>query len=85
VRERIEYRFRVPSAAVFTLYSYSKALEYYLEYPPRVVLEVHRSIISDWLGLCKCTHKNNPKFQASHAVMALRAWVQHLFVTTGFV
>jgi hypothetical protein len=34
VRERIEYRFRVPSAAVFTLYSYSKALEY----PLRVVL-----------------------------------------------
>jgi hypothetical protein len=29
----IEYRFRVPSAAVFTLYSYSKALEY----PLRVV------------------------------------------------
>jgi hypothetical protein len=28
VRERIEYRFRVPSAAVFTLYSYSKGLEY---------------------------------------------------------
>jgi hypothetical protein len=28
VRERIEYRFRVPSAAVFTLYSYSKSLEY---------------------------------------------------------
>jgi hypothetical protein len=28
----IEYRFRVPSAAVFTLYSYSKALEYPLEY-----------------------------------------------------
>jgi hypothetical protein len=28
VRESIEYRFRVPSAAVFTLYSYSKALEY---------------------------------------------------------
>jgi hypothetical protein len=28
----IEYRFRVPSAAVFTLYSYSKALEYRLEY-----------------------------------------------------
>jgi hypothetical protein len=24
----IEYRFRVPSAAVFTLYSYSKALGY---------------------------------------------------------
>jgi hypothetical protein len=37
VRERIEYRFRVPSAAVFTLYSYSKALEYPLEYPLRIV------------------------------------------------
>jgi prepilin signal peptidase PulO-like enzyme (type II secretory pathway) len=33
VRERIEYRFRVPSAAIFTLYSYSKVLEYPLEYP----------------------------------------------------
>jgi hypothetical protein len=33
VRERIEYRFRVLSEAVFTLYSYSKALEYSLEYP----------------------------------------------------
>jgi hypothetical protein len=32
VRKRIEYRFRVSSAAVFTLYSYSKALEYHLEY-----------------------------------------------------
>jgi hypothetical protein len=28
VREKIKYRFRVSSAAVFTLYSYSKALEY---------------------------------------------------------
>jgi hypothetical protein len=28
VRERIEYRFRVSSAAVFTIYSYSKTLEY---------------------------------------------------------
>jgi hypothetical protein len=27
VRERIEYRFRVPSAVIFTLYSYSKALK----------------------------------------------------------
>jgi hypothetical protein len=33
VRERIEYRFRVPSAAVFTLYSYSKALEYRFRVP----------------------------------------------------
>jgi hypothetical protein len=28
----IEYRFRVSNAAVFTLYSYSKALEYHIEY-----------------------------------------------------
>jgi hypothetical protein len=28
VREGIKYRFRVSSVAVFTLYSYSKALEY---------------------------------------------------------
>jgi hypothetical protein len=28
----IEYRFRVPSVAVFTLYLYSKTLEYPLEY-----------------------------------------------------
>jgi hypothetical protein len=33
VRERIEYRFRVPSAAVFTLYSYSKGLEYRFRVP----------------------------------------------------
>jgi hypothetical protein len=33
VRERIEYRFRVPSAAVFTLYSYFKALEYRFRVP----------------------------------------------------
>jgi hypothetical protein len=33
VRERIEYRFRVLSAAVFTLYSYSKALEYRFRVP----------------------------------------------------
>jgi hypothetical protein len=32
VRESLEYRFRVSSAAVFTLYSYSKILEYHLEY-----------------------------------------------------
>jgi hypothetical protein len=29
----IEYRFRVPSATVFTLYSYSKALEYRFRVP----------------------------------------------------
>jgi hypothetical protein len=33
VRQKIEYRFRVPSAAVFTLYSYSKALEYRFRVP----------------------------------------------------
>jgi hypothetical protein len=32
VRERIEYRFRVPSTTVFTIYLYSKTLEYRLEY-----------------------------------------------------
>jgi hypothetical protein len=32
VRERIEYHFRVSNAAVFILYSYSKVLEYHLEY-----------------------------------------------------
>jgi hypothetical protein len=30
VSEKIEYHFRVSNAAVFTLYSYSKALEYLL-------------------------------------------------------
>jgi hypothetical protein len=29
----IEYRFRVPNATVFTLYSYSKALEYHFRVP----------------------------------------------------
>jgi hypothetical protein len=33
VRKRIEYRFRVPSAAVFILYSYSKVLEYHFRVP----------------------------------------------------
>jgi hypothetical protein len=42
VREMIKYRFRVPSVAVFTLYSYSKALEY---------LRRVWSGQKDWLGL----------------------------------
>jgi hypothetical protein len=33
VRERREYRFRVHSAAVFTLYSYSKTLKYHFRVP----------------------------------------------------
>jgi hypothetical protein len=33
LREKIEYRFRVLSAAVFTLYSYFKALEYRFRVP----------------------------------------------------
>jgi hypothetical protein len=33
VRERIEYRFRVLSAAIFTLYSYSKTLKYPFRVP----------------------------------------------------
>jgi hypothetical protein len=36
VRERIEYYFRVPSAAVFTLYLYCKALEYRFRVPTAV-------------------------------------------------
>jgi hypothetical protein len=38
VREKIEYRFRVSSTAIFTLYSYSKALEYRFRVPTAVVL-----------------------------------------------
>jgi hypothetical protein len=38
VRERIEYYFRVPSTAVFTLYSYSKALEYRFRVPTAGIL-----------------------------------------------
>jgi hypothetical protein len=37
----IEYRFRVPSAAVFTLYSYSKALEYPFRVPTAGSLTSH--------------------------------------------
>jgi hypothetical protein len=33
VREKIEYRFIVPSAALFTLYLYSKTLEYRFRVP----------------------------------------------------
>jgi hypothetical protein len=40
----IEYRFRVPSATVFTLYSYSKALEYPLEYPTADSLKSRRRV-----------------------------------------
>jgi hypothetical protein len=40
VRERIEYRFRVPSAAVFTLYSYSKVLEYRFRVPTAGSLKI---------------------------------------------
>jgi hypothetical protein len=37
----IEYRFRVPSAAVFTLYSYSRALEYRFRVPTAGSLILH--------------------------------------------
>jgi hypothetical protein len=40
VRERIEYYFRVPSAAVFTLHSYSKVLEYLFRVPTAGSLRV---------------------------------------------
>jgi hypothetical protein len=42
VRENIEYRFRVPNAAVFTLYS--KTLEYALKYPLPTTLGRDRSV-----------------------------------------
>jgi hypothetical protein len=41
VREIIEYRFRVPSATVFTLYSYFKALEYRFRVPTAGSLSVY--------------------------------------------
>jgi hypothetical protein len=50
----IEYRFRVPSAAVFTLYSYSKALEYRFRVPTA------NSLIS---FIC---HKNYNFFPSHH-------------------
>jgi hypothetical protein len=43
----IEYRFRVPSAAVFTIYSYSKALEYHFRVPTAGSLSVLRDSIVD--------------------------------------
>jgi hypothetical protein len=43
----IEYRFRVSSAAVFTLYSYCKALKYALEYPTAASLIARVELIVD--------------------------------------
>jgi hypothetical protein len=42
----IEYRFRVPSAVVFTLYLYSKALEYHFRVPTADSL----SRMESWIG-----------------------------------
>jgi hypothetical protein len=67
VRERIEYRFIVPSAAVFTLYSYSKTLEYRLEYTTAGSLNNLPSETTqhDELGVgamhCVCTRQWNLK------------------------
>jgi hypothetical protein len=44
VREKIDYRFRVSSAVIFTLYSYSKALEY------RFRVRTADSITDKWAG-----------------------------------
>jgi hypothetical protein len=46
----IEYRFRVPSAAVFTLYSYSKALEYLFRVPNAA------SLMVDWWSFVSYDH-----------------------------
>jgi hypothetical protein len=46
----IEYRFRVPSVAVFTLYSYYKALEYRFRVPTMAGLRV--STHCSWLLPC---------------------------------
>jgi hypothetical protein len=58
VRERIEYRFRVPSAAVFTLYSYSKALDYpfrvptvgSISSPEKCIMQKKRFFVTSNLG-----------------------------------
>jgi hypothetical protein len=44
----IEYRFRVPSIAIFTLYSYSKPLEYPLEYPTAGSLSADSQTSCQW-------------------------------------
>jgi hypothetical protein len=46
----IEYRFRVPSATVFTLYSYSKALEYRFRVPTADSLRIS---IANYIWCCQ--------------------------------
>jgi hypothetical protein len=53
VRESIEYRFRVPSAAVFTLYSYSKALEYRFRVPTAASLTRNDLINFNLKSICR--------------------------------
>jgi hypothetical protein len=51
----IEYRFRVPSVAVFTLYSYSKALEYLFRVPTVGSLSYeHPTVAVTVPPLCVC-------------------------------
>jgi hypothetical protein len=77
VRERIKYRFRVPSAAVFTLYSYSKTLEYRFRVPTAGSLSVNQLIfLTRW--------KHQPRLQAEKALhQAADAWTVHLAVKPG--
>jgi hypothetical protein len=52
----IEYRFRVPSAAVFTLYSYSKALQYLFRVPTAagsLIPDVNQPVRCLWVGLLR--------------------------------
>jgi hypothetical protein len=66
VREKIEYRFRVPSAPIFTLYSYSKALEYptagslmfslvHIKRHHRSVTNTHKWLPGRWSRGCRLT------------------------------
>jgi hypothetical protein len=66
----IEYRFRVPSAAVFTLYSYSKILEYHFRVPTAGSLTSARPFVR-WgpgfigLGLVSSEVRNTASTAAS--------------------
>jgi hypothetical protein len=60
----IKYRFRVTSAAVFTLYSYSKALEYRFRVPTADSLMSADSLSGHvWLA-----HLTQVSFQLMHAI-----------------
>jgi hypothetical protein len=56
VRGRIEYHFRVPNTTVFTLYLFSKALEYALEYPLDSLIDDVDGVLGTQLcSACSCS------------------------------